>query len=431
MTWITEAWLWLLAMGVLILLSALFSGSEAALFSLHQRGRRTLSRAGVGGRIASGLLRDPERLLAAILFWNLLINMTYFAIVASLGGKLEHDPGAGRSTAIVFTVTSLLAIIFFSEMLPKSVAVLAPVRLSILVGAPLLLAVRLVSPILPLVKVTNLAASRLIWPSFEPEPEIDLADIERAIELGTGDAALLERERVALRGLVEIAEIRVGELMRPRSKLTLCPQQAGPDDIANGTPPGGYLMIADGDGMIHSAVAVRMLTPKRMDDLAAAAEPVIYVPWSALVSQVLDQLKEEERWVAVVVDEFGEVVGALSLDDILRRVLAPRRDRDDEIPGAEYVQELGTDHYRVLGSVSVRNLSKRLAVEAPEELIATVAGFIQRHNERLPRVGDTAPLGRFQLQVVEETPEGVWIEVRVGGPLGGPRSGPRGGEANR
>jgi Mg2+/Co2+ transporter CorB len=78
-------------------------------------------------------------------------------------------------------------------MLPKSVAVMAPARLSVLVGMPLSLAVRLVSPLLPLVKVTNLAASRLIWPTFEPEPEIDLADIERAIELGTDDAALLQQ----------------------------------------------------------------------------------------------------------------------------------------------------------------------------------------------------------------------------------------------
>ena len=82
MTWIADVWLWLLAMGVLILFSALFSGSEAALFSIHRRGRRQLVRFGVGGRIASDWLEESERLLSAILFWNLLINMIYFAIAA-------------------------------------------------------------------------------------------------------------------------------------------------------------------------------------------------------------------------------------------------------------------------------------------------------------------------------------------------------------
>ncbi len=194
------------------------------------------------------LLEDPERLLSAILFWNLLINMTYFAIAAIIGARLELDETAGRTVAIVFTMLSLLAIIFFSEMLPKSVAVLAPMRLSVLVGPPLSLAVRMVSPVLPLVAVTNLAASRLIWPTFEPEPEIDLADIERAIELGTDDAALLQRERMALRGLVEMAETRVSELMRPRSKLWLCSDPSDRSVVAEDMPPSGYLMVTDATG---------------------------------------------------------------------------------------------------------------------------------------------------------------------------------------
>ncbi len=158
MSWLTEAWPWLVAMGVLILFSALFSGSEAALFSLQNRGRRQLARSGVGGRLAAGLLQQPERLLSAILFWNLLINMTYFAITAIIGGRLEADPNAGPSVAVPFTVASLVAIIFFSEMLPKSVAVMAPLRFSIVVGPPLAMAVKVVDPLLPVVRTSNVLA---------------------------------------------------------------------------------------------------------------------------------------------------------------------------------------------------------------------------------------------------------------------------------
>ncbi|MGB1707851.1 MAG: CNNM domain-containing protein, partial [Rubripirellula sp.] len=151
MTWITDVWLWLLAMGILIMFSALFSGSEAAMFSLTQRNLKSLARGGVGGRITAKMLRDPEHLLSAVLFWNLLINMTYFAIAAIVGARLENDVNAGRTVAIVFTIASLLTIIFFSEMLPKSVAVLAPLRISILLGPPLSLAIRMVGPVVPLV----------------------------------------------------------------------------------------------------------------------------------------------------------------------------------------------------------------------------------------------------------------------------------------
>lgn len=417
MTGLAEVTPWLLAMGVLIVFSALFSGSEAALFSLTPRSRKSLNRAGIGGRIASGLLEDPERLLSAILFWNLLINMTYFAIAAIVGKKIEVSPSGGNTFAIIFTIVSLLTIIFFSEMLPKSLAVLAPLRLSVLVGPPLSLAVRIVSPALPLVAVTNQAASRLIWPTFEPEPEIDLADIERAIELGTDDAALLQRERMALRGLVEIAETRVNELMRPRSKLWTTTDISDRTLIVSEPLRSSYLMVMDADqDMIVKAVGMRMLRPSQMDDFASVAESVIYVPWSAYVSQVLDQLNEEDRSVAVIVNEFGECVGAVTIDDILRRVLAPRHDED--FLGEASVQEIEPGRYRVWGSVSVRSLAKRLAIEVDGEGVTTIAGFIGRHNERLPRVGDAAPMDRFTLSVVEQEDEGVWIEVIQSGSEG-------------
>ena len=390
--------------------SALFSGSEAALFSLNHRSRRSLRRAGIGGRVASRLLQEPERLLSAILFWNLLINMTYFAIAAIVGGKLESDPQIGSSVAVTFTVISLLTIIFFSEMLPKSLAVLAPMRMSVIVGPPLSMAVRLVSPLLPLVSVTNLVASRLIWPNFRPEPEIDLADIERAIELGTDDAALLQRERIVLRGLVEMAETRVNELMRPRNKLWMC--EGPPDGAAIFERSSGQRIPVDHrpHGSVVQAVGPRMLRPSQLDELSAAAEPVIYTPWSALVSQVLDQLNEEDRAVAIVVDEFGEMVGAVSIDDILRRVLAPDENESDQ--GESSIQQPDVGQYRVTGRVSVRSLAKRLGIEVAGEGFTTVAGFIQRHNERLPRVGDTARMDRFLLTVLEDQGDDeLWISV--------------------
>ena len=399
-------------MSVLILLSAFFSGSEAALFSLTRPKRKRLARSGVGGRVADSLLQDPDRLLSAILFWNLLINMTYFAIAAILGSRLEAQPSYGRSSAVAFTAMTLLTINFFSEMLPKSFAVVVPVRLSVMISRPLSFAVGIVSPLLPLVSTTNKVVGRLIWPTFEPETDIDLNDIERAIELGTDDALLQQRDRIALHGLVEMADIRASELMRPRSKLLICSEPIDPVVLADQTPRGGYLMVSDGDGKnIIATVGVGMLRPSQMDDLASASEPVIYVPWAAMVSQVWDQLHEEDLSVAIVVNEFGEFVGAISVDDILRRVLAPRRGKDDELRGAAAITETGSDRYRVLGSVSLRRLVKRLGIETPVENIATVAGFIQRQTERLPRVDDSAVLDRYVLTVVEQQDELTWVEV--------------------
>ena len=347
----------MLAMSVLICLSALFSGSEAAFFSLPHRGRSRLRRSGPAGRLAASLLEDSDRLLSAILFWNLLINISYFAVASIVGKKLQESEAAGASAAITFTIGSLLVIIFFSEMLPKSIAVLSPYRLCLFVSPPLAIAIKIVGPLLPLVKGTNLAVGRLLWPSFEPEPEIDLADIERAIELGTDDAALLQRERLVLRGLVALSETRVGEWMRPRSRLQLVRDAEVQNVVLTEPPPSGYLMIADTQGeAITATVPIRSLRPTQLDDWASAMEPVVYVPWSSRVAQVLDQLNEEDRSVAVVVNEFGEVLGAVTIDDIMRRVLSRRDDHDPSIEGEASVQTIGIDHYRVFGTYSAPKL---------------------------------------------------------------------------
>ena len=401
-------------MAVLILFSAFFSGSEAALFSLTPRGRRRLSRSGAGGRIADGLLADPDRLLSAILFWNLLINMTYFVIAPIVASRLESTENSGQSVALVFSAVSLLTIIFCSEMLPKSVAVLLPVRFSVWVGPPLALAVKIVSPILPVVDLTNQLLRRLIWPTFQREPEIELHDIARAIDLGTDDAALQQRDRIALHGLMEMAEVRASEIMRPRAKLCLCPFPIQSDELAKLNVPGGYVMVTDKDQKtITATIGIRHLRPSQIDNLETAVEDVIYVPWSAHVAQVWDQLDDADVSVAVVVNEFGEVVGAVLVDDVLRRVLAPRRGGDEDLgAGAASIVQLGDQHFRVLGSASLRALAKRLEIESPDETIATAAGFIQRQTERLPRLGDTARLSGYQLTVVEQADEVTWIEVR-------------------
>ena len=406
--WLSDAWPLLLAMSILILLSALFSGSEAALFSLSTRDKKLLRRGGLGGKIATRLLEHPEPLLSAILFWNLLINMTYFALAAMLGSRLEAS--SGHSAAFLLTAASLLAIIFFSEMLPKSFAVLVPVRLSVVLAPPLAMAVRIVRPVLPMVTRANSAIGRLLWPSFQPEPEIDLADIERAIELGTDDATLLQRERRSLRNLVRTAETRVGEWMRPRSKLWLCNEPIHRKTIIDQPMRSGYLMIMDQDEeMITKAIGLRTLRPSQLDDLSGAAEPVIYVPWSALVSQVLDRLKDEDRSVAVVVNEFGELLGAVSIDGIMKQILAPQY--EEGLRGKASINQTGPGQYRVWGLTSIRMLIKELDVEIDGEGVTTVAGYVGRHNERLARMGDSAPLDHFLLTVIEEDEDGVWIDV--------------------
>lgn len=404
MSELVAQWPYLVAMLVLMTASGLFSGSEAALFSIHDRDRRRLRRGGGAGRVVAQLLDTPERLLAAILFWNLLINMVYFALVAIVAGEMSR-PGA-------FTFAALVAIIFFSEMLPKSVGVMSPLPIGLAVGVPISIAVTIVSPILPTVQWSIDVLARLLWPSFQAEPAIDLADIERAIDLGTDDAALIRRERAALQSLVAMAEVRADEMMRPRSRLRVLTPPLDPSSLQEGSPPGGYIMVADprdptGETWMGT-IAVRLLRPQQCSDLASATDPIMFTPWSSRVSHVYESLRQQELSVAVVVNEFGEIIGALSIDDILRGVLANKGQRD---AAEDQIKRVGGDHYRMPGMTSLRALSRMLAIEVPEERAATVSGYVQRYNERVPRVGDVAHLPPFELVVTDEDDDDIWIEA--------------------
>ena len=113
-------------MAVLIIFSAFFSASEAALFSLQQGERRLLEKGSRAEQATFRLLRDPDRLLTAVLLWNLLINVCYFVLGSIVALQLERDPSSSDSLAAVFAATSLLALIFCSEMLPKTIPCCKP-----------------------------------------------------------------------------------------------------------------------------------------------------------------------------------------------------------------------------------------------------------------------------------------------------------------
>lgn len=323
---------WLVPMALLLITSGLMSGSEAALFSLRSRDLKQMEKGSTAARLAARLLHEPEELLSGILFWNLLVNLTYFTLVGIVGAKLEASPQAGGGVAITFTVANLLIVIFFSEMLPKSLAVLAPKRIATLCGFPVTIALRVVRPALPAVRVANLVARRLIWPGFEPEPEIDLEAIGRAIDLGTGDTALAKREQTALKNLVQLADLRADECMRPRSTLPVCAPPITPEDLSEAfamssegfAGPGYLLVVEPGGDHIVGSLNIDQLRPSQVDQPTAAIEPVCYVPWSSSVSKALDLLQQQKLSVAIVVNEFGDTIGMLSTEDIVHQILTGR-----------------------------------------------------------------------------------------------------------
>lgn len=400
------------AMGVLILCSAFFSSSEAALFYLRQRDRRRLASGNRAQRIAANLLVDADRLLTAVLFWNLLTNLAYFTIASIISLNLEQQGNA--PAAAMFAFGSLLAIIVLSEMLPKSLAVLQPGAVATLVSVPMAAAVRALGPILPGLRLANLLSLRVLWPTFEPEPYLRTGDLERAVELSTSNTAILEKEQKVLQSIVSLSEIRADELMRPRTQFLSFRPPVSLDDLGGRIPPSGYLLVTEPDNdEVAGAIALKRLSNVPTAHLEHYADSVVYVPWCTTVAESLEVMRRGQRQVVAVVNEFGETIGILTFDDILDTIFSETPSRSERLLQRVPIQRVSRGKWHVTGMTSLRRLSRYFEVDLPASKSVTVAGVVQETLERIPDPGDACRWGPFHFKVLDVSQRGVLtVELR-------------------
>ncbi|REJ70008.1 MAG: DUF21 domain-containing protein [Planctomycetota bacterium] len=397
---------WLLpAMACLVLASGFFSSSEAALFMLNAQDRRLMAVGGPAEQIAASLLRDPDRLLTAVLFWNLLINITYFALVAIAGLRLERQGAA--ADAGLFALVALLAMIMLSEMLPKTFGLLLSRRLARLVAVPIAVAVRVISPLIPVFHLVNLLSQRMLWPRFRAEPYLEVADLEKAVELSTTDSTILEQERAVLQNIVSLSEIRAEELMRPRMRFVTFSPPVSLADLEGRQPPSGYILVTERDSdEVAGAIPLKQLYSIPPKHLEHHAERVIYVPWCATAGDTFEMMRVQDRSVAAVVNEHGETIGILTRDDILDTIFSFDMSRSERLLKQSPIEPDGANRWRVTGMTTIRRLSREFGVELPETHSVTIAGVVQESLGRLPAVGDECQWGPFLFAVIEMHDQG-------------------------
>ena len=400
---------WLIAMAVLIGCSCFFSASEAALFYLRPADRRALRNGTRSELAAYDLLRDSERLLSAVLFWNLVINIAFFAISSIVAIRIDKIATLGQGPAVAFAALSLLSIIFFSEMLPKSFAVMRPRQLVRVLSIPLSLFVRVLDPMMPLMQGVNLVTRRLFFPRIAREPYLDIDDLERAIEIsGSNDESVIRQEQAVLQNIVQLSNIRVDEWMRPRTQFVKFHPPVALSHL-NGTIPGsGYLLITDGESEeIEKAIRLDNHFQLPEEQVEKLAEPVLYLPWCATVADAFEKLSHRDREVIVVLNEYGETIGILTIEDILETVFTYAPSRSKRLLDKNPIHKIQDGKWVISGMMSLRRLIRELDNEIvdsnriPDTHSVTVGGIVQEEMQRLAERGDQCEWGPFRFVVIE------------------------------
>lgn len=400
----------LVVMVALMGLSAFCSASEAALFYLSPKDRREMKSGSRSEQIAVELLLNADRLLAAVLFANLLANVSFFALASICAIRLEHHPEFGQRWAVGFSMGALLLLIVFSEMLAKSAAVIAPRWMARRFSLPVRILVTIMSPIVPLLRGINLFSLRILWPNFKPEPLVEIEDLRQAIDVSHGNETLIRQEQAVLNNLVQISEIPIQEWMRPRARLPVLRQPASLADLPDPEQTDGYLFFAEPESdEIEKAIRLEDHINLSGQHLEKLASPVLYLPWTASVADAFERMLRRERHVTAVVNEFGETIGVLTIDDIWETLFTYSPSRVERLLDRKPAVEIEPGKWLVQGLTNLRILSRRLQVEFPPTNSVTVAGLIQEQVQRLAEIGDECVWGPCHFRVVETARRGSLV----------------------
>jgi putative hemolysin len=379
-------------MAILLAGSAFFSGSETALFSLSAGQLHRMSKSGRSGRIVASLARQPRELLNALLLGNLIINVAYTAIAATI----VFDLGGSELpvwAAPVGSLAALVVLILVGEVAPKIIALSATRRWSLLCGAILAGYKRAAQPVLWLIQQVAIGPiTRMIAPGRKRGGEISAGELSDVLSLAARRGAIDRDAGAMLQEIVELTGLKTCDIMVPRVDMIA-------RDIA--TPRTGFIQtfkdtgltrlpVYDGDtDNIIGIIGARTLLMSPRTPLRELLTPITFVPEAASVERLLVGFRANSTRLAIVVDEYGGTAGLVTLEDILEEIVGEMPDpRESETEPA--VRQVGERLYELDGNLPIHEWTDAFEIDLRRQRITTVGGFVTWLLGRIPRIGDTA-----------------------------------------
>ncbi len=374
----------------LLVVSACFSASETALFSLSSRDEPR------AGPAAQRLLEHPRALLVGILLGNLVVNLLFFAFAGSWLAAFEP---------VQRWIGSLLvlgAVVIFGEVLPKTLALRARVEVARAL-APLMAV--FVAGIAPVRRAADVALEwiyRAIGPAGRREDGVTADALALALERSARQGVLLESEASILSGLVELEDIRVREIMTPRVEMLLL-DVSGDERAALLSAAleqkAPWIVVVDGapDNVV-GRVRLRLLLTQPETPLAKLVEPCHFVPEVSSALHTLQFLREHGVAQAVVVDEWGGTAGLITVEAIIEELVGDLRVEGERAESSLVRRPDGA--FEVDGALSIREWNELFGLRVAPREFETLGGLVSALLGRIPRAGDRVASGPLEFEVL-------------------------------
>jgi Mg2+/Co2+ transporter CorB len=406
---LSEDWLALVFVFVCVVAAFFFSASETALTAFSRARMLRIEKSGNRrAELVNRLIETRERMIGAILTGNNVVNIAASAVTTGLLLSWFGDVGVLYATVIMTVLT-----VVFTEVLPKTLAINAPDRVALLVAAPISWVVRIFGPML--VGIEGLV--RWILRMFGMRVGADQAflspqeELRGAVDLLHHEGSVEKLERDMFGGLLDLRDLTVADVMVHRTEMVTVNADDPPEEIVNAVAQGGYTRVPlwrgtpeNIIGILHAKDLLRALTNADGDygrvDVTAIALPAWFVPEIRPLSEQLKAFRRRKTHFALVVDEYGEVQGLVTLEDILEEIVGDISDEHDvPVPG---VRPQPDGSVNVDGAVPIRDLNRAMDWNLPDSEATTIAGLVIHEARSIPDVGQSFTFHGFRLDVLRK-----------------------------
>ena len=396
-----------LAVVLLLLISAFFSGSETALTAVSRARIHQLSGLGVRrAATAAHLIDNPERLIGAVLLGNNLVNILASSIATSFLLSLVGEAGIAYATLVM---TALIVI--FSEVLPKTYAITNPDRVALAVAPALRVVISVLGPILAAIQVLVRRLLRLCGVDIEASRPVLSAreELRGAIDLHEQEGGMVKGEAAMLGGILDLDEISVADIMVHRRNMMAIELTGPSSEILKQAAQSPFTRIPlwrnDPEnivGLLHIRDILRAIVERGgdlegLDVLGLASEPW-FVPETTTLREQLNSFRHRRSHSALVVDEYGALMGLVTLEDIIEEIVGEISDEHDIAVSGVRPQPDGS--YIVDGWVPIRDLNREFDWELPDEEATTIAGLVIHEAQAIPEVGQIFTFHDFTFEIL-------------------------------
>lgn len=388
----------------LIILSAFFSGSETGLISLNRYRLRHLAKTKHRGAArAAKLLERPDRLIGLILLGNNFVNILASSIATIIALRLYGEAGIAIAAGML-----TLVILIFSEVTPKTLAVLHPERFAFpaaLILAPLL---KLLYPFVWLVNIAANGLLRLGGINVNQATTQAMSSEELRMVVTEAGAMIPRRHQMMLTNILDLEKVTVNDIMVPRNELVGIDMDDEWDDILKQLTNTQHtrMPVFNADinniiGVIHARNILQLLRQKETckEDLQQWIRSAYFVPEGTPLNKQLLHFQQEKRRSGLVVDEYGDVQGLVTLEDILEEIVGEFT--TDPATHIKEVHRQKDGTFLVDGSASIRELNRVMQWELPTNGPKTFSGLITEHMESIPEPGTSLMLAGYPVEIVQ------------------------------